>query len=589
MVEVIGDFMKIVENIKDKKRKCFGFNYIRDFELSVYAMKILNFTLDEGCFPSVKEIFRLGVPLNVVGEVLEFLREDVKIKWDKCSKLKLSTFDELSRIVADVYVKEKKIDLAILVAKYGFPVRLSKELLSFINNISEEANESFYGFIENLSEEEFKFFDKLLLKYLDLGIPIERNINIDLLSLASKLKTGVFTVRLMLAYLSWVLSSYRPDISKIDVKTKMRIENVSREIVDVLDRVGGNVIAASRELGVSLRDVIAALYLLESYGLLKTREIVGLPSMKIEGKISFKVPKIDLREVRKETKDIFVDVCVRRGFDFSGGYVRFKVAVENKGNVPVSRVNVILNIPDGFRVGWIEPRGYRRGGNIVDIGVLESGETKSLTFYLEPLVCGKSVISGVITYMDPLTKEVRSIGFRSEEVEVKCPLFFTVEKANLAKVRNLLDTVENRDDRRYTIPEGLAAVDIFKMLKGIMRQFDIKEVGEIVISVEPFSGEVYYYGVTKYLNNPVAVRVFVDDKNRALIIDAATAYKEQLIGLLSEISNKLMKSLVEKKIIGDMKDLKPLRCPDCGAKWERLPSPDKPLKCRICLTTFTEI
>jgi len=580
--------MGIITVIRKRESNCFGFTYVRDLEFSTYARRIFSFTLKEKRFPMAMEIFKLGVPLDVIKSVLELIKEEIQIRWSECSELKLSMLDELSKIVADIYVKEKgKLDLAILVAGYGFSIRLSKELLSFISNISGETSESFYEFIEDFSEDKFKFFDEMLLKCLDLGVPIEGGV--DLLSLASKLGIGVFTVRLMLAYLSWVLSSYRPDISKLDVKTKMRIENVSREIVDVLDRVRGNVIAASRELGVSLRDVIAALYLLESYGLLKTKETVSLPSIKIEGKISFKVPKIDLREVRKETKDIFVDVGVRRGFDFSGGYVRFKVAVENKGNVPVSRVNVILNIPDGFRVGWIEPRGYRRGGNIVDIGVLESGETKSLTFYLEPLVCGKSVISGVVTYMDPLTKEVRSIGFRSEEVEVKCPLFFTVEKANLAKVRNLLDTVENRDDRRYTIPEGLAAVDIFKMLKGIMRQFDIKEVGEIVISVEPFSGEVYYYGVTKYLNNPVAVRVFVDDKNRALIIDAATAYKEQLIGLLSEISNKLMKSLVEKKIIGDMKDLKPLRCPDCGAKWERLPSPDKPLKCRICLTTFTEI
>ena len=56
-----------------------------------------------------------------------------------------------------------------------------------------------------------------------------------------------------------------------------------------------------------------------------------MPSMKIEEKISFKVPKIDLREVGKEMKDIFVDV--RRGFDFSDSYVRFKVSVENKGKL----------------------------------------------------------------------------------------------------------------------------------------------------------------------------------------------------------------------------------------------------------------
>lgn len=108
--------------------------------------------------------------------------------------------------------------------------------------------------------------------------------------------------------------------------------------------------------------------------------------------------------------------------------------------------------------------------------------------------------------MDPFTKEVRSVGFKSGEAEVKCPLFFTVEKANLAKVRNLLEKTENRDDRRYSIPGGdLRPFDAFEILKKIMRQFDVREVGEVVICKEPFSGEVYYYGVTEYLKNPVAI------------------------------------------------------------------------------------
>lgn len=96
--------------------------------------------------------------------------------------------------------------------------------------------------------------------------------------------------------------------------------------------------------------------------------------------------------------------------------------------------------------------------------------------------------------------------------------------------------------------KGLGTVDVFKKLEKIERQIDMQEVSEA------FSCKVYYYGVT--------------------------AYKEQFIGLLSETGNRLMKSLGEKKIIGNMRDLKPLRYPGCGAerKWERLPSPDKNFK-----------
>jgi len=277
------------------------------------------------------------------------------------------------------------------------------------------------------------------------------------------------------------------------------------------------------------------------------------------------------------------------GYDFVGGYVRYTVAVSNEGNIPVTGVTVTIDTPEMFRILWHKPHEHKRKGNIIHIGTVKPGETKSIAAYLEPLVCGKTTIPSYVTYTDPLTKNVRSISLKSRKIEVKCPLFFTVTEANLAKVKNLLETAKNKDDRRYGIPEDIDPNEALKIVKRTIEQFDVKKISENTINEKPLLTEVYYYGITKYLKNPIAIKIVVDGENKALIIEAATAHKEQLIGLLSELGNQLIKTLMEQQIIKKLEDLKPLICPQCGAKWKRLPSPDKPLKCPACSISFTHI
>ena len=123
---------------------------------------------------------------------------------------------------------------------------------------------------------------------------------------ASRLGVGVFTARLVLAYLDWIVSEYEPDLSKLRPEDLRVLDEVGKKILDVVGDLGLDVWALSKRLDVSPRLVTSAIFLLKKYGIIGGEEKIVSPVVKVRFSVGGRV-KVSGR-VSEEKKGVFLEV-----------------------------------------------------------------------------------------------------------------------------------------------------------------------------------------------------------------------------------------------------------------------------------------
>ena len=275
-------------------------------------------------------------------------------------------------------------------------------------------------------------------------------------------------------------------------------------------------------------------------------------------------------------------IGIKRQYEYFGGFVRVKVKVENNTNNVISEVKLMFDLPKAFKLMSIQPQHDMLGDTIL-LGTLQPLSSKTLALTLEPLICGDEKIHGSIRYIDK-DGNLLFVSMNDLAIKVTCPLFFTEEDANIARLKNLKERVlDKKDERSYAIPNGLDFSKAATIIKEVIGMHDVKLVFEEIRTSPKFFANVWYFGRTKIKKNEFVIEGTVSEQNNSIKIAVACMETLQLVGLLAELGSNLRKKILETGIIRTEGELKALRCPACAGPLNHYPSePGETVRCPWC-------
>ncbi|MHA1799684.1 MAG: winged helix-turn-helix transcriptional regulator, partial [Candidatus Helarchaeota archaeon] len=132
----------------------------------------------------------------------------------------------------------------------------------------------------------------------------------------------------------------------------------------------------------------------------------------LERYFRFEAPPISIVKRPEEAETPSTqNITVLREYDYLGGDIRFKVAVQNKSIHTVSKIQVMLTSSEQYLVDE----------KVKTIDVLLPNESRGVDFMLTPLTCGKSNIYATVSYSDSKGTP-QSLTVRPKEIWIKCPL-----------------------------------------------------------------------------------------------------------------------------------------------------------------------
>ena len=220
---------------------------------------------------------------------------------------------------------------------------------------------------------------------------------------------------------------------------------------------------------------------------------------------------------------------VKRDYDYIGGDIRFKVALRNVTKTAVTKISVLLNVPDQFKLEK----------NVEKVEILNPEEARGVDFVFTPLACGKGQIFGNVSYTDAFG-EPHSIIVQPKEVWVKCPLVksqkTTTSEADVwrQELKKSTTTVEGT---------GLPKLEAFRIG---CEQISALDLAEVERKEEAFLA--VFSGVAKVTGDRLLVEVSMSGDT--LVLDVYTSDQKQATGLLAYMRNLIKISFdVSRKLL----------------------------------------
>ena len=239
------------------------------------------------------------------------------------------------------------------------------------------------------------------------------------------------------------------------------------------------------------------------------------------------------------------EVQVLSGLEFYQGFLRLKVGVLNSTLSVVTNATLDLDFDrDVLALDRVEPATYRTEGAKVHLGVIHTGERKTVAYYFDPLICTSSAIDGTCRFRDA-QGEARVSQMKRRVAEVVCPLFFTQEVANTAMLKRLVEAeLQQFDVKAYELgadaPEG-AARALFAEMKRAVLAHDVRLVREHAEEGAQ-ALDAWFYGKTKVTEDEFVIRAAVFPARGRAEFYAASSSMSKVTGLLAELNRQLNES-----------------------------------------------
>jgi len=524
--------------------------------------------------PSICEYF--GIPEQILMDIIKKALKEERIEAHILDDKRIYTLNGLKNLLIEKINKKGIIDIKKLSAAVNLPENL---ILSTLRKLEDEG--SAFSFIDDTT---------------GLYTLISGNIGAQILR---DLKTkGRTTIRM------------------IQLTTGLTPEKISEIIKSIAQYYDINIIKSADGQEIFTEDFVASklkeiLFQAEEADLREISAKINVSFYDVTKIVEKLIGKGDLIGALTPTKDKYIkeityitpparkeiptypkletveEPQIVREYDFAGGNVRFKVAVRNLTSLVINDVEVRLNIPKEFRLVNILPSNLERDLNkgTILIGNISPGESFGVEYYLEPIACGRSKIAGIVSYKSA-TGELKATVIRPKEVQIKCPLVFKPEEANIAMVRNLYTKIKVKDYKRFGL--NIPAQEAFELLNETIMKYDVQQIELNIHSEKPFKAEAWFYTRTKVLNNPVIMRTKVLEEQGYLDVEITCPDTSELTGLLAKISEDFKNLVKQRKnliIHGAFGPFKELRC-KCGAPLPALPTRTKPVRCQYCGTQW---
>ena len=239
-------------------------------------------------------------------------------------------------------------------------------------------------------------------------------------------------------------------------------------------------------------------------------------------------------------------VSITREYEFIGGQIRFKVALKNNTRTPLTVFKINFTIPDALKWTTHVPNYVRKGDSIL-IPKIGKEEKKVISLYLEPINCMESPINATVIFSDAKDNP-QAITMKPKMISISCPMFFTEESVNLARVKNLHLKLSHRDIKVFPIKNPKNTSILYELIVSTLENHHIKLIFKVFSEKDKF-GEAWYYGLTKKTENRVITHIKLNSKDKLLEFEVSGDNEEQITSFLAEIGNELRQQLIKKKII----------------------------------------
>jgi len=249
----------------------------------------------------------------------------------------------------------------------------------------------------------------------------------------------------------------------------------------------------------------------------------------------------------------------------------------------ISNIDTSLQMTaEHVRLIDIKPRVYKKLDRAL-IPNMSPGQSVSIDFFLEPMICGRIPVTPLITYLDAYGKPQISSG-NPLDVISKCPLIINPNEENIAKIKKIYEDNDMIKAKR-TFELEYKPRKSFDLLQEAIGKWAGKQVSKpIYESTEPFIAEVYYYNLNQNVDidlghqEQIIIKIRVDESKKIATLSVASEKNETVNGILTNIWQ-----LANEKygnIFG--KNFESLHCPFCGTSVECLELDQELVMCSNC-------
>lgn len=228
-------------------------------------------------------------------------------------------------------------------------------------------------------------------------------------------------------------------------------------------------------------------------------------------------------------------IRVLREYDYFGGNIRYKVAVQNTTNMTISKIDIMITATSQ----------YTLDEKVQTIDHLVPGETRGVDFILTPLTCGKSQVYSTLAYTDGVGKP-QSVVVDPKEVWIKCPLVspqkvmenqITEWKKNLLKGSSIIPL------------DSIPPKQVFEVAHNQITALDLAEV-----IYNETDLRCVFSGIAKVTSTKMMVEAKVDSSS--LVLDVWADNMKQATGFLAYIRNLINVALESaKQLMGRVEQL----------------------------------
>ncbi len=235
------------------------------------------------------------------------------------------------------------------------------------------------------------------------------------------------------------------------------------------------------------------------------------------------------------------NITITSAFGYKGATIIHKIKVENHASETVGDIKIRLFVPEVFLLKDQEKQ----------IGLLKSGESKTVTFDIRPTgECGDCEVSGRATYYDYASRKTREVDIPAKSLSIVCPML----KAQKIDKQAWKDTVMRLIQAEESTKEiEIPAETLFTMASRVIEDLNMFLLEpEVTSTAQLFNGVARFFAKgVRELTYAAQIEVVGGTKKSKLILRVWAEKEEALTGFYHGILDEIEKRVQVKGYIDD--------------------------------------
>lgn len=230
-------------------------------------------------------------------------------------------------------------------------------------------------------------------------------------------------------------------------------------------------------------------------------------------------------------------IKIKTRIELYGGYILFEISITNESSHIINDVTLdLLYEKNILHIFKYEPNDIARD-EIIILGDIYEGETKSVIIYFYPKSCTKSTsINCHVLYQSYQGKAAYKL-LEHKEVNVICPSIKTDSDINTEMLRKLIKVLPNKGSRIFEVQNEFDTKKLVYIARKVIEKHKFKFVCTLYTR-EKTNYEIWYYGKAKISTDEIIIKLSVLSEDKTLQLIVATKNEDVLTGLLAEFGSK---------------------------------------------------